>query len=215
MTNGIHPFTSDKELTRFARKFLWGRVCGIRKDIAICLTANKQRGHAYFPALMTCITFLDLLSGLYAGKLRGQGLDELVDYARTFMNTNHYDELRLAILYECFRHKIAHLSHPYVVLDTTTSRKIPKPGMRVTWTVCANDRSVPIELVSYPSARILQRTRTPWPVKFDSRVTISIHRLKVDAIKSIYRPSGYFANLKTDRSARERFARCMSFWFPP
>ena len=215
MTKGIRPFTSDQELTRFARSFLWGRVCGVRKDIAICLTANKQGDHAYFPALMTCITFLDLLSGLYAGKLRGQGLSELVVYARTFMNTNHYDNLRLAILYECFRHKIAHLSHPYVVLDTTTSKKIPKPLRRVTWTVCATNRSVPIELVSYPSARTVQRTRTPWPVKFDTRAKISIHRLKVDAIKSIYGPSGYLAKLKTDRSTRERFARCMSLWFPP
>ena len=214
MTNGISPFRSDRELIEFAREFLRGRVNLLQKDVAICLTANKQGGHAYFPALMTCIAFLDLLSGLYVGRLKGQGLNDLVVYAQTFMNAAHYDRLRLAILYEGFRHKIAHLCHPYVVFDTATTRKVPGCRRRVTWTVCAGNRPVPIELIRYPSPRTLKETLTPWPVTYDHRVKISIHRLKVDAVKSIYGSSGYLQRLKSDWSAGERFACCMNDYYP-
>jgi hypothetical protein len=65
----ITPFKTDKELIAFARSFLRDRVKSFRKDIAICLTADQKRHHAYFPALITCIGFLDLLSGLHAGRL--------------------------------------------------------------------------------------------------------------------------------------------------
>jgi hypothetical protein len=40
------------------------------------------------------------------------------------MDGADYDELRLSILYEGFRHKIAHLSDPYPVFDTSTKSKI-------------------------------------------------------------------------------------------
>jgi hypothetical protein len=79
----------------------------LNKDVGICLTANKQRSHAYVPALMTCISFLDLLSGLHAGKLKGQSVAELVAYAGRFMNAAHYPKLELSVLYEMMRHKIA------------------------------------------------------------------------------------------------------------
>jgi hypothetical protein len=66
MTMTIAPFITDKELIAFARTFLRDRVESFRKDVAICLAADQKRHHAYFPALITCIGFLDLLSGLHA-----------------------------------------------------------------------------------------------------------------------------------------------------
>jgi hypothetical protein len=119
----INPFMSDKKLISFARLFFQNRVGSFRKDIAICLTANANRDHAYFPALITCIGFADLLSGLYAGKLEGHGLNDLKKYAHKFMNAANYDSLHLEILYLAFRHKLAHLSFPYLVFDTTTKKK--------------------------------------------------------------------------------------------
>jgi hypothetical protein len=87
----IKPFKSDKDLTTFARKFFRDRVGTFRKDLRICLTADDDRHHAYFPALITCIGFLDLLSGLYAGKLEGHSLSELKSYAVRFMDAKDYD----------------------------------------------------------------------------------------------------------------------------
>jgi hypothetical protein len=81
------------------------------KDIAICLRPHKK-SHAYFPALITCIAFAELLSGLHAGDLKSDGLRKLKNHAADFMDSNIYDSDRLGILYEMFRHKVAHLSQP-------------------------------------------------------------------------------------------------------
>ena len=105
-------FKSSQQLRLFAKRFLRDQVKGFRKDIRICLTMDRQRRHAYFPALIRCISFADFLGGLHAGDIENHKFSDLWKYAKKFMNAGHYDELRLAILYEGFRHKIAHLSDP-------------------------------------------------------------------------------------------------------
>ena len=212
----IAPFKSDKELVDFARRFLANRVETFRKDIAVCLTPNEHREHAYFPALNTCITFADLMSGLHAGKLERHGLPELTAYVAKFMNSVHYGSLELEILREAFRHKLAHLAYPYAVFDTATKPRsfIGQPPRRIAWTVCAAKRTLPIEVLDLPTPQFLRRTVRPWPVWFNCRVKISIRKLFTDVVKSIYGPSGYISNLKTDKNGREHFARCMVLYFP-
>jgi len=117
----IAPFNNNEELVTFARRFFANRVETFRKDIAICLTPNERGQHAYFPASIICIAFADLMSGLYAGTLYDQKLEELTQYANEFMKPE-YTRDRLEILYECLRHKVAHLAYPYAVFDTTTAR---------------------------------------------------------------------------------------------
>jgi hypothetical protein len=110
----IADFKSDRELVAFARAFFSNRVGSFRKDIAICMKRDAHGHHAYFPALITCIAFADLLSGLYAGKLQYHGPKELKRYAEKFMKAEYTsDTRRLDILYEFLRHKIAHLAYPY------------------------------------------------------------------------------------------------------
>jgi hypothetical protein len=156
----IQPFKSDKDLVKFARKFFRDRVGSFRKDVAICLRADANRHHAYFPALITCIGFLDLLSGLYAGKLDGHGLTELKNYVARFMDGTKYDPLRIDVLYLTFRHKLAHLSFPYVVFDTKTDRRklADHKHRRITWKVNASKRKLPIELVEHGSPQFLRKT---------------------------------------------------------
>ena len=67
-------FSSDAEVVKFAKAFLREHLERFRKDIGICLTRDKNKAHAYFPALISCISFADLLSGLYAGTLDKQRL---------------------------------------------------------------------------------------------------------------------------------------------
>ena len=208
-------FSSESELLDFAAFFLGSQVKKFRKDIDICLTADRNRRHAYFPALITCIGFADLLSGLHAGKVEGHSLSELVTYAQTFMDRTHYTPQNLTILYECFRHKVAHLNHPYMVFDTRTKpSKFPNHSMRLTWTVCASRRSPPIEVIRYPRPISLRKTRTPWNVEYDHRVKISVRSLATDIVGSIYGPSGYRQHLHKDGSARSRFERCMNDFYP-
>ena len=113
----VLPFSTDAEVVGFAKAFLQEHLERFRKDIKICLTPDENKAHAYFPALMSCISFADLLSGLYAGKLEGQALKELKNYASKFMGAE-YTADRVDVLYQCFRHKVAHLAQPYAVFDT-------------------------------------------------------------------------------------------------
>lgn len=119
----FQPFKSEKDLTQYAARFFRDRVQSFRKDVDICLTANAGGHHAYFPALITCIGFLDFLSGLNAGKLEGHGLTELKAYISKFFRRKS-DYVHADILYVMFRHKIAHLAYPYLVFDTATKPAI-------------------------------------------------------------------------------------------
>src|SRR5215831_17164928 len=113
-TMSIGQFKSEEELVAFARKFFASRIETFRKDVAICLTANERGQHAYFPALIICIAFAELLSSLYAGTIADQGLklEELKRYAAEFMKPE-YTADRMDMLYEFLRHKVAHLAYPY------------------------------------------------------------------------------------------------------
>jgi hypothetical protein len=216
MIMSIAPFVSDKELISFAGSFFGDRVGSFRKDVTICLTGNAKRSHAYFPALITCIGFLDLLSGLYAGRLEGHGLSDLKLYCARFMNAAHYDPLRLEILYLAFRHKLAHLSFPYLVFDTSTKREYSgHKQRRITWTVQATRRKPPIELIDYNSPQIMKKSLRPWPVSYDCRVVISVRSFQTDIVKSIYGSAGLLSYIKSDATARSRFAKCMKVFYPP
>ena len=213
------PFNNKKELVRFARAFLRNHVEAIRKDIAVCLTPRRK--HAYFPALMTCIAFADLLSGLYAGNLQRHGRRDLERYAEKFMKPE-YTTYLVGILYEFFRNKIAHLAYPYPVSDTVTKAAVfqDQPRRRITWTVCATKRiragkrRPAIELEDLHEPKWLRRTLKPWPMSYNCRAKISIRSFQIDIIKSIYGPSGYLRHLLTNQTAQERFAACMKDYYP-
>ena len=178
---------------------------------------DARGDHAYFPALITCIAFADLLSGLYAGDLRNQRLKELKRYAGKFMKAEYTSEPhRLDILYEALRHKIAHLAYPYPVFDTVTRQAFQgQPRRRITWTVYASKRRPAIALNDFTKPKLLLKTPTPWPVSYNCRIKVSIRSFQGDVVRSIYGPSGYLQHLKTDQAARARFAKCMIEYFPP
>lgn len=210
----IKPFASDKELINYAKWFLRDRVRAFRADVAICMTQDSKRHHAYFPALITCIAFLDLLSGLYAGKIEGHGLSQLKNYVGHFINATDYKHIDL--LYVMFRHKIAHLAYPYIVFDTSTRSDIfqSQKHRRVTWTVYASRRAQAIELFDYPTDQTFLRTKTPWDVPYNSRIRVSVRNFQIDIVKSIYGSAGYLSNLKSCAVTREHFANCMKTYFP-
>jgi len=209
-------FKSSQHLRKFAKRFLRDQVDGFRKDIRICLTMDRQRRHAYFPALIRCISFADFLGGLHAGNIENHNFSDLWKYAKKFMNASNYDELRLAILYEGFRHKIAHLSDPYPVFDTATKPKIfGGPHRRIAWTVYAGQRAIPIKLVPYPEPIHLRKTWTPWPVSYDHRIEISLRSFANDIVKSVMGPSGYRRHLDSDSGAQRNFERAMQTFFRP
>lgn len=208
----ISPFSSDNQLLGFADEFVRQRMEGFRKDTNICLTTDKHGRHAYFPALLTCISVLDLFSGLCSKNLQNANLSDLKKYVADYMDRKKYSTLNLEVLYVAFRHKIAHLSHPYFVLDTATDRRISK-NMRLTWTVTAGWRALPIEIRSEPEKHIAKALH-PWRVAYDHRVFISIPHLRKDIIESAVGPNGYLKALTKNPLLRSRFAKSMVKFYP-
>lgn len=211
----IYPFKTKRDVVRFAKMFIRRRIIGFRKDIDICLTANAKRSHAYMPGLMTCLSFMDLLSGLYSGKVDRHNHVHFLGYAKAFLiPTGRYDEDTLKILYIGFRHKIAHLSHPYFVFDTSRDSRIGGPRKRITWTIGAAHRKPPIELIPYPTRRLMRQQPTPRKVYYDYRIKISVRSLARDAIKTVRGPNGYLKRLETSPKLRAHFRKCMSEFYP-
>lgn len=186
------------------------------RDIRICLRKDEKTGkHAYFPGLTTCISFLEFMSGLYAGNVESRhGYIQLCDYADRFMDRTVYTNLHLSILYEGFRHKLAHLAHPYFVFDTATKKsKVPEPKRRIVWTVRAKGSRPPITLV--PHTDEIRRYKLPWSVPYDHRIHISVAGFKRDIVSSVRGRNGYLAALKKDPALQRKFAKCMEQFFPP
>ena len=206
----ILPFKSDQELVKFAKRFLDNRVEVLNKDMAICL--KRTRGtHAYFPALIICIAFADLLSGLYAGTLKGQRVEPLRRYAKKFMKAEYTsDQRRLDILYKFLRNKIAHLAYPNPVFEMVM--KPFQSKQRVTWKLNASKHRPAIKVIDYPAPKSLSKKSVkPWPVSYDCRIEISVRNFHIDIVSSI---SKYLRHLQEDHTAQNHFARCMIDYFP-
>ncbi len=208
----IAPFSTRQDVVAFAKKFVRSHNGRFRKDVRICLTANEERNHAYFPALMTCISYLDFLSGLYAGKVKGHGLNELTQYAQAFMDGTHYNAVNLEILYKCFRHKVAHLAHPYAVFDSKKNN-IDGPKRLITWTVYASDKVPPIE-VEHCGRTKIQKSMTPWDTYYDHRAHVRVRRLMIDAIRSTNGENGYIRYVEQSTTGQDNFVTCMSVFYP-
>jgi hypothetical protein len=190
-------FKNQNELISYANWFVKERIEVFRKDVSICLTPDKNRRHAYMPALLTCISLLELLSGLYTGKLKNIRLSGLLKYSQRFLDSNLYSADLISVLYEMFRHKIAHELYK-------------KPQRLITWQVFAESRDFPIEIIQ--TSGTLTR-RPPWPVKFTHKCIVSIYRLKVDFVKSAIETGGYLSFLRTDVQSQTNFEKCMLEYF--
>jgi hypothetical protein len=203
----IAYFQNEGALLGFARDFFDSHIETFQKDIAICRRADAKDRHAYFPALITCLAFAELLSGCFAGRLDGVKLQDLEEYAKKFMKPEYtFDRRRLKLLYECLRHKIAHLAYPYAVIPHGRPRRL------VAWSIHENEDRPAIEIVDYlPHVMRLVQTRRPWPVSYDCRIEVRVGSFAKDIIQSIDK---YLQHLQSDQLAREHFAKCMRDYFP-
>jgi hypothetical protein len=210
MASNIYPFQTKDDVTRFAEKFVQGRVDGFKRDIDICLTADANREHAYMPALMAVIAHIDYLSGLNAGDVEDHSIDDLVRLVREHM-PSRYPDHELRVLYVAFRHKLAHLSHPYFVFDTASDGRL-KGGqpMLLTWTITEEAHEPPLHIERIDPPRVLVQTFCPWETRYDHRMHISIRTLADDAIKL---SAAYLEKLRRDPQLWEKFQGCMKEFY--
>ena len=126
------------------------------------------------------------------------------------MYQSEYTEDRINVLYELFRHNVAHLALPYAVFDTNTKRKtFGQPRRLITWKVRASGPRPPISIVS--ETKHISKAVTPWLVSYDHRAVISVRSFASDIIKSVPK---YLRHLKKDKTVRSHFKDCMKTYFP-
>lgn len=198
----------------YVKSFIQRRIATYKKDIAICLTRDCDGSHAYMPGLMASVSLLELLSGLYVGKVKYIGLPGILEYAHTFLNRHEYTDDRVAVLYELFRHKIAHLSHPYGVFDShdvaaaCILRRHPRRW--ITWQINASDTKPSIQIL--PISGILTK-EPPWPIQYSHKCKVSLRRLSIDISRSADATTGLLAHVKNSSSGMNQINQFMNGYY--
>jgi hypothetical protein len=123
------------------------------------------------------------------------------------MEPDYTDDPRsLELLYECLRHKVAHLAYPYPVI------RYGEPRRLVTWSIHETEGRPAIAITDYPTPQSLVRT-IPWPVSYDCLIEVWVGSLAIDIVKSINGNSGYLQHLQSSPTSRKYFATCMRKYF--
>lgn len=195
----------------FAPKFIRGRMAGFQKDMKICLTPAESETrpgltHAYFPALAACCGTLEYLTALDRGSIRGIGWQQVSSWARKYLPQDDYSDDVIRIIFEAFRHPVAHRGIASGVwIDRHQG---PENGRRLTWKVLAGSRRPAIQVV--PEKGSLTRD-SPWECSYTHRVHIYLKALEVDIRHAAQR---YITEITTSPQLQENFEHCMRQLYP-
>jgi hypothetical protein len=198
----------------YAKSFIQGRIATYKKDISICLTRDCHRSHAYMPGLMATVSLLELLSGLYVGKVKYIGLRGILEYAHKFLDGHQYTDDRIAVLYELFRNKIAHLSQPYGVFDSHDVAEScilrQHPRRWITWQINASDTKPSIQILPTPGTLT---ERPPWPIQYSHKCKVSLRRLSIDIPRSANATTGLLAHLRASSNGMTSLNKFMNNFY--
>jgi hypothetical protein len=202
---------ASNDRAQFATRFIRGRLSGFEKDMRICLTPARSSSssritHAYFPALGACYGMLEYLTALHRGNIMGIGWQQVADWARDFLPQPDYDRETIRILFDAFRHPVAHRGIASGVWVDRNYRH--GQGRRLTWKVLADAKRPACQVVA-ESGQL--RRDPPWPCSYTHRVHIHLRAFQVDirdAAKS------YADALATNGSLLLNFESCMRQLYP-
>jgi hypothetical protein len=193
----------------FARRYVEGRIAGLEKDIGICLTpfeskARRGKTHAYFPALAACSGLLEYLTALGQGNKEGVGWRQVANWALLYMDQPDYDEETVRILFDSFRHAVAHRG----IASGIWRDQKPQHSKRLTWKIYANS--------SRPSCKLVAESGTltrdpPWECAYTHRMHIHLNSLRKDLVVAAKR---YIAAIERSAALQGCFMRCMRQLYP-
>lgn len=200
---------APSEPVLFARRFVEGRLSGFAKDMRICLTATKLESsakltHAYFPALAACCGLLEYLAALFRGNVRGIGWTHIADWAERYLPQPDYDRDTIRVLFDCFRHSVAHRG----IASGVWLDRAPPGSRRITWKVHAS--------AGRPACRLLHQPGTltkdpPWPCHYTHRMHIHLRSLQKDISGGAL---AYVASLESRPELQGNFNTCMRQLYP-
>ena len=116
LSTGDSRFADRNELRRFARNFVIERFDSLQKDVMHCM----QQPFAPFPAILYCISIIDLLWALCAGQIANKDpntgkkipIDTTTNSKSYMRNYIGYTQQQSDLIIEIFRHKLVHSAQP-------------------------------------------------------------------------------------------------------
>lgn len=202
---------ANGDLATFAGDFICKRSDSLVKDISICLTDTpaQEEGtvtHAYFPALAACCAFLEYMTGLHRGKLSKIGWDSVDVWASRYLNRAHYPQDTVRVLFDGFRHSVAHRGiatgiwidrHPHGA-----------PERRVTWRLTEHGEQPACRLVE----DVGELTKDPpWPTPHSHRMHIHLASLAQDLCAGAKR---YAIEVQESEALLMNFRKAMQSLYP-
>ncbi len=209
---------SESEILAFAKWFCEERIETFRKDMRICMTADEQGRHAYMPALMGCASFIELFSGLCAGKVSSVGINNILRFTSRYLDTTEFSEERICIFFEMFRHKVAHVTRPYSVFDSHDVRQnsplMRYPRRRLTWRITASYQKPSIQIIA--KVGNIKRARRPeWKSAAYTHICkVNLKRMIQQLKEAITDQNGYLNSISIESDIRRKFVKCMDSFYP-
>jgi hypothetical protein len=189
-------FPDKNELKKFARNFVRNRIISLNKDVNHCL----QSPYAPFPAILYCLSTVDLLGALYSGQA-GKDAHTTANskkYMQEFMN---YTSEQASFLTDIFRHKLVHLAQPKAVI-------LDSDGNFVSWQYF-HENSERHLLLEKAAEGLKVQIKSDWEIAINKVFNIGILQL-VDAIKdSVERPNGYLDKLENIDHIQNNFSKAL------
>ena len=196
--NATNRFLDQNELIDFAKGYLKDKMSSLEKDVNHCLV----KPYAPMPAILWCLTCVDLLGALLAGQAARKipGTRENVDtkknsqnYMRTFMN---YTPDQTVLILGVFRHKLVHLAQPGPLSSYN--------GNTIVWEY--DHESTPNHLVlENLSPAHVTDIKPGWQETVNQKFTLGIRQFMQDIKNSVFKPGGYSGKIETDPDIRENF----------
>jgi hypothetical protein len=171
-----------------AECFLRKRCDSLVKDVRHCVLHDRATPDwpAPFPALLYCLSTIDLLGALYRGDASRyapnaqQAWDYMVDVMK-------YPALHATLLQQHFRHKLVHLAQPVP--------HVADNGNSYHWGYVHDHSALHLQILPRPGSHS------------DFHFWISIMNLAEDIADSVHRPDGYLDMLRGSELLRTNFSR--------
>ena len=199
--------------TQEAKEFVNLRTAGFRKDMTICLTGVRRQylfggklRHAYFPGLMTCLSYWEFLARMMAGKAKGADATEQIKrFAECYMDAQYTDRM-IYLLWAMFRHKLAHFAHPYFIYDTQDTRSGQR--QRIAWTISEKSADRHLKLVRAKGKP--KSAPASYDVEYNRMLFISLPQFRDHLLTA---SKNYVADLGTPRAPVDRIDRALRKMF--
>lgn len=170
-------------------KFITIKMDSLQKDVIHCL----QPPFAPMPAILWCVSCVDLLGALHAGQASDKA-DHSANsrkYMEWFMN---YTTEQAELILKVFRHKLVHLAEP----GPLSTYKCKTVGWQYDHEYILDDHEYILDHLTLLNLQGQTITKLGLVEHVDQVFTLGITQFMQDIRCSVFKPGGYLDELKTD-----------------